>query len=172
MSDRFKTSGPIFDEIAEFFTGDEWGPEQVDGEPILRMEFQGDHGKWTCLAYAHDERERFVFVSILPIDVPEEKRAEASEYLTRANFGMEIGNFDMNYAEGVVQFRTSVDIEGGELSPKMIQNLAYINVMVTDQYLPGLVMVVEGDATPQEAVERVENTENAESAENSESAEE
>lgn len=159
MSDPLKTSGPIFDEIAEFFIGDEWSPEQVDQDPVLRMEFIGDHGKWTCLAFAHDERERFVFVSLLPIEVPEEKHGEVAEYLTRANFGMEIGNFEMDYTEGSVQFRTSVDIEGGDLSPKMIQNLAYINVSVTDQYLPGLVMVLEGDATPAEAIEKVENTE-------------
>lgn len=159
MPVKFKTSGPIFDEIAEFFVGDEWEPVQVGDEPILQMDFQGSNGGWTCRAYAHDERERFVFVSILPIDVPEEKRAEAAEYVTRANFGMEIGNFEMNYDDGVVVFRTSVDIEGGDLTPKMIQNLAYANVTTTDQYLPGLVMVVEGDATPLEAIEKVENPE-------------
>lgn len=158
MPDKFKTSGPIFDEIAEFFVGDEWGPEQVEEEPILRMEFEGDHGKWTCLACAYDERERFVFYSVLPVVVPAEKRAEAAEFLTRANFGMEIGNFEMKFDDGTVQFRTCVDVEGGDLSPKMIQNLAYVNVMVTDQYLPGLVMVIEGDATPAEAIEKVENT--------------
>jgi hypothetical protein len=65
----------------------------------------------------------------------------------------------MDYDTGAVVFRTSVDIEGGDLTPKMIQNLAYANVTTTDQYLPGLVMVVEGDATPVEAIEKVENPE-------------
>lgn len=159
MADKFKSSGPIFDELAEFFVGDDWTPEQTEDQPILQMSFEGDNGAWTCLAFAYDEHERFMFVSVLPVEVPEEKRLEVAEYITRANFGMEIGNFDMDLSSGTVQFRTSIDIEGGELTPKMIQNMAYLNVTVTDQYLPGLVMVMEGDATPQEAIERVENAE-------------
>jgi hypothetical protein len=149
--------GPLYKELLEFFTGDEWGPEPLEDQPVLRMEFQGDNGQWTCLAFAYDERERVVFTSLLPVTVTEEKLPEAAEFICRANFGMEIGNFELDYDEGAVQFRTSVDIEGGELTPKMIQNLAYVNVWVTDQYLPGLVMVLEGDATPQEAIETVEN---------------
>ena len=159
MADKFQSSGPIFDDLVEFFTGDEWSPEQMEDQPVLTMDFEGDNGKWTCLAFAYDERERVVFASVLPVEIPEEKRAEIAEYITRANFGMEIGNFEMDYSDGSVQFRTSVDIEGGELTPKMIQNLAYVNVTVTDQYLPGLVMVLEGDATPEEAIAKVENSE-------------
>jgi hypothetical protein len=159
MADQFKSSGPIFDDLAEFFGGDDWSPEQIEEQPVLSMNFEGEHGSWTCLAFAYDESERMVFVSVLPVEVPEEKRLEAAEYLTRANFGMEIGNFDMDFSDGAVQFRTSIDIEGGELTPKMIQNLAYLNVTVTDQYLPGLVMVVEGEATPLEAIEKVEAVE-------------
>ena len=159
MAEKFKSSGPIFDELADFFTGDDWSPEQVEDQPVLSMNFEGENGSWTCLAFAYDDHERVLFASVLPVEIPEEKRLEAAEYLTRANFGMEIGNFDMDFANGTAQFRTSIDVEGGELTPKMIQNLAYLNVTVSDQYLPGLVMVIEGDATPVEAIEKVEATE-------------
>ena len=159
MADKFKSSGPIFDDLVEFFTGDDWSPEQIEDQPVITMNFEGEHGSWTCLAFAYDDRERVVFTSLLPVEVPEEKRQAVAEYLTRANFGMEIGNFDMDFSDGAVQFRTSIDIEGGELTPKMIQNLAYLNVTVSDQYLPGLAMVVEGDATPVEAIEKVETPE-------------
>lgn len=159
MADNYKSSGPIFDDLVEFFTGDDWSPEQIEDQPVLSMNFEGEHGSWTCLAFAYDDRERVVFTSLLPVEVPEEKRLAAAEFLTRANFGMEIGNFDMDFSDGAVQFRTSIDIEGGELTPKMIQNLAYLNVTVSDQYLPGLVMVVEGEAAPVEAIEKVETPE-------------
>jgi hypothetical protein len=148
MAEKFESSGPIFNDLAEFFVGDEWSPEQVERQPVLRMDFEGDNGKWSCLAFAHDDRERVVFYSLLPLQVPEEKRAAVAEFITRANFGMEIGNFEMDYSDGTLQFRTSLDIEGGELTPMMIQNLAYTNVAITNQYLPGVVMVVEGDAPP------------------------
>ena len=158
MAEEHK-GGALFNELVEFFTGDEWGPEQLEDQAVLRMEFEGDNGKWTCLAFAHDDRERVVFTSLLPVTVSTDKLPAAAEFICRANFGMEIGNFELDYSTGAVQFRTSIDIEGGELSPKMIQNLAYVNVWVTDQYLPGLVMVLEGDASPSEAIETVENKE-------------
>lgn len=161
MAEKFRGSGPLFNDLVEFFVGDDWAPEQIEDQPVLKMEFEGDNGKWTCLAFAYDDRERVVFYSLLPLQVPEEKRMAMAEFITRANFGMEIGNFEMDFSDGTLQFRTSLDIEGGELTPMMIQNLAYVNVGVTNQYLPGAVMVVEGDATPLEAIEKVESEEPA-----------
>ena len=80
MAENFKSSGPIFDELAEFFTGDEWSPEQIEDQPVLRMNFEGEHGHWTCLAFAYDDHERVVFNSLLPV-VSYRSRDEAIRFI-------------------------------------------------------------------------------------------
>jgi hypothetical protein len=148
--------GPIFDKVVAFFQDDGWDFTQLEGEPIIRMEYEGENGKWRCYAHVIEERQRFVFLSSLANFVPKLMRLEASEYLTRANFGMEVGNFEMDFTDGTVRYRTSVDIEGGDLTSMMIKNLAYVNIAVMDQYLPGLRKVVVDGMEPEKAIEEVE----------------
>ena len=55
-----------------------------------------------------------------------------------------------------MRYRTSVDVEGGDLTPVMIKNLAYVNIAVMDQYLPGLAKVVKDGLEPEKAIAEVE----------------
>jgi hypothetical protein len=97
--------------------------------------------------------------------VPKLMRLEASEYLTRANFGMEVGSFEMDFSDGTVRYRTSVDVEGGELTSTMIKNMVYLNIAVMDQYLPGLKKVVKDGMEPEKAIEEVEAEDSEETSE-------
>ena len=160
-----ETIGPIFNQVKAFFDQDGWPYEQLEDQAILRLEYEGENGKWRCYAHVIEERQRFVFLSSLANYVPKLMKLEASEYLTRANFGMEVGNFEMDFSDGTVRYRTSVDVEGGELTPVMIKNLVYVNIAVMDQYLPGLRKVVKDGMEPEKAIEEVEEEDSGESEE-------
>ena len=159
------TYGPIFQKVVEFFKDDGWPFEQLEDEEILRLEYEGENSKWRCFAHVIEESQRFVFLSSLANFVPKLMRLEASEYLTRANFGMEVGNFEMDFSDGTVRYRTSVDVEGGELTSVMIKNMVYLNIAVMDQYLPGLKKVVRDGMEPEKAIEEVEAEDSEETSE-------
>ncbi|HEX7393972.1 MAG TPA: YbjN domain-containing protein [Anaerolineaceae bacterium] len=159
------TYGPIFQKVVEFFKDDGWPFEQLEDEEILRLEYEGENSKWRCFAHVIEESQRFVFLSSLANFVPKLMRLEASEYLTRANFGMEVGNFEMDFSDGTVRYRTSVDVEGGELTSVMIKNMVYLNIAVMDQYLPGLKKVVKDGFEPEKAIEEVEAEDREETGE-------
>jgi len=162
--ESFEEIGPIFQKVVDFFQEDGWPFEQLEGEEILRLEYEGENGKWRCFAHVIEERQRFVFLSSLANYVPKLMRLEAAEFLTRANFGMEVGNFEMDFSDGTVRYRTSVDVEGGELTQVMIKNLVYVNIAVIDQYLPGLVKVVKDGVEPEKAIDEVEAEDSDESS--------
>ena len=169
--DNNQSFGPIFQAVMSFFDEDGWPYEQIEDEEILRLEYEGENGKWRCYANVVEERQRFLFLSSLANYVPKLMRLEASEYLTRANFGMEVGNFEMDFSDGTVRYRTSVDVEGGELTPVMIKNLVYVNIAVMDQYLPGLAKVVKDGLEPEKAITEVEEEEGEEGEETDETNE-
>lgn len=79
-----------------------------------------------------------------------------AEYLTRANYGLVLGNFEMDFRDGEVRYKTSIDVEGAEIVPGLIRNLVYANVITMDRYLPGLLSVIYGNLTPHEAITQVE----------------
>ncbi|MBP8974021.1 MAG: YbjN domain-containing protein, partial [Anaerolineae bacterium] len=83
-------------------------------------------------------------------------RPAVAEFLTRANFGLRIGNFELDYHDGEVRYKTSLDFEDEKLTPALIRNAVYPAVTTMDRYLPGLMKVVYGGRTPYEAIEEIE----------------
>ena len=150
------TDGQFFEEIVNFFEEDGWPFAQIEGEPLLQMVFQGENGKWTCYAKARDDPEQFVFYSVCPVNTPDSKRRAVAEFLTRANSGMIIGNFEMDFEDGEIRYKTSIDVEDDSLSCALIKRLVYANVMMMDAYLPGIMSVIYGDVTPVDAIAQIE----------------
>lgn len=146
----------IFDIVRRFFTDDEWYFLQMDNQPILQMSFQGKNGKWTCYAQVKEDQQIFFFYSVSPVNVPEEKLMAAAEFITRANYGLKIGNFELDFTDGELRYKTSIDVENDRLTTALVSNLVYANLWTMDRYLPGILSVVYGDVSPVEAVERVE----------------
>ncbi|MEJ1930100.1 YbjN domain-containing protein, partial [Nostoc sp. NIES-2111] len=150
------TNGKVFEEMINFFTVDDWPFVQLPGQSALQISFQGENGKWNCYARARDEQQQFIFYSICPVNAPEDKRLAVAEFITRANCGMMLGNFELDFSDGEISYKTSIDVEGDRLTTALIQRLVYTNVMMMDEYLPGILSVIYGNVLPEEAVAQIE----------------
>lgn len=145
----------ILKALEEFFGEDDWSYSRVENRPILRMGFQGKSGNWTCYAQSREEDEQFLFYAICPLAIPEARRSAVNEYITRANYGMIIGNFEMDLDDGEVRFKSSLDVQGVELTHDLIRNAAYPACLMMDKYLPGLVAIL-GGTSAKDAIDDVE----------------
>src|SRR3712207_4949378 len=85
--------GAIFEAMNTFFKEDDWAFSQIEGKPVLWMDFAGRNGRWTCFAREEEEKQIFLFHSYAPVKAPEDKRPLLADFLTRANYGLYIGNF-------------------------------------------------------------------------------
>lgn len=148
--------GRIYEVVEEFLKTDNWSNTRLEDRTILKTGFEGDHGEFTCYAQAREEQEQFVFYSVFPVKVPPASHAVIAEFITRANYGMIIGNYELDLSDGEVRFKTSVDLEGVEAVPKIIRNLVYANVLTMDKYFPGLMRVIYGGISPEEAIKEIE----------------
>jgi hypothetical protein len=146
----------LIDIVTQFFGEDNWQVAPIEGRTAVQMGFIGRNGAWRCYAQTQEERRRVTFYSILDVLVPDARRLAVAEFITRANYGLIIGNFELDFNDGEVRFKTSLDIEGGDLSTTMVRNLVYANLASMDRYLPGLRAVIEGTASPAEAVQQAE----------------
>jgi hypothetical protein len=68
---------------------------------------------------------------------------------------MEIGNFELDFDSGEIRFKTSLDVTGDRITPDLIKQLVYINVLTIDRYLPSIQAVLDG-ATPVDAIRAIE----------------
>jgi len=149
--------GRILDTVGQFLEEDDWPYSLMESRPVYKTGFEGKNGQFTCYAQERTEQQQFVFYSIFPVKVPDNKMNDLAEFITRANYGMIIGNFELDYADGEVRYKTSVDVEDVDLVEPLVRHMIYANVLTMDKYFPGLMRVLYAGISPADAVNEVEN---------------
>ncbi|MCC6453983.1 MAG: YbjN domain-containing protein [Caldilineaceae bacterium] len=148
-----------FETLGKFMENDGWHPQAVEDNLVYRAYFVGHNGEVTCFAQIRADLEQFIFYVVMPVRAPAQMRLAVAEYLTRANYGLRIGNFEMDFDDGEVRYKSSVDFEGVELTPGLIRNVMYPAVQTMDRYLPGVLSVVFGGKSAEEAIIAIEEEE-------------
>jgi hypothetical protein len=148
--------GKIFDAVKLFFEGEKWPFVQLGDQTILQLGFESETNEWNCYARIIEEDDQFVFYSLCPEKVPQARLTPVAEYITRANYNLVMGNFEMDFDDGEVRFKTSVDVEGSQIDAGLIRNVVYANVFIMDRYLPGLLTVIETNQSAAGVIRAIE----------------
>lgn len=157
MSSPDTTTKSLLAALVLFLTEDDWSFTRIENERAVKLRFSGDNGTWKCIGRVREEDEQLLIYSLAPLKAPPEKRPAIAELLTRANYGMVIGNFEMDYSDGEIRYKTSIDVEGSQLDNALIKQLLYTNLLMMDKYLPAIEAVIAGTQTPEEAIALVES---------------
>jgi len=90
--------------------------------------------------------------SFIPNKALPPRRPAAMELLTRINFELALGCFEMNLADGEIRFRTSVAIPGADITPGLVEHLLRSNICIVDERYPQIMAVLYAGVTPEEAL--------------------
>jgi len=144
------------DAMTAFFAAENWACEPSADGDMLHTRFKGSNGEWRCLVQTSPDGTRVMFYSILGNNVPPPQRAVVAELLTRANYGLILGNWEMDFSDGEVRYKTSAFTGAEDISPENAAALCFTNILTTDRYLPALMGVLFGQLSPEEAIANVE----------------
>jgi hypothetical protein len=91
-----------------------------------------------------------------PTEIPETKRYQVLEYLSRINYLIPMGHFEMNLDDGTVrfghaQYKSAHNIETDELLTLMRNGLDRM-----ETFLPGMLRIIHGGIHPVAALAEVE----------------
>ncbi len=150
------SNSPIFQAIINLFTENNWYFTQIEEQPALYITFPEKNGQYDCYAQAREEQQQFIFYSVCPTKVPKPKRRAVAEFLSRANYGTVVGNFELDFNDGEIRYKTHSDLKYNFLVSEAIKELVYTNVMMMDLYLPGITSVISGKVSPEEAICAIE----------------
>jgi hypothetical protein len=151
--------GASFDAVTRYLVAEEWPIEKLEGrDDMLRTGYRSNQGsKWPCFAKVREEEAQFIFYSVYPETVPSRKIGQVGEFLHRANLGLTLGNFELDWDDGEVRFKTSVDFEGMDLTPTLMYPVVYANVAQMEHYFGALSLVIAGGASPREAIAQADS---------------
>lgn len=126
--------------------------DDEDNRAVLK--FTSGNGDFSYRAFYHTREKSDVVELFLyaPITAPEKSRITVAELLVRANLNAFCGRIDLDMSDGELRFRAGFDIEGGQLTPEMLNNLLSIGNGLLDQYLPAIAAVIYAGTSPADAV--------------------
>jgi len=151
-----KSALAALETLREFLEEDGWYPQRLNDAHAFRLGFSGDHGQTTCYASVDLDLQLFLFYVVAPVHAPEPARDAVAEFVTRANYGLRIGNFELDYRDGEIRYKSTLDFEDNGLTFALIRNAIYPAVQTMDRYLPGLMKVIYGGQDPADAIFEIE----------------
>jgi GTP-binding protein EngB required for normal cell division len=148
----------LFETMVNFFEKDDWSFDEVESGKTLRLKVELENGSYICYGIADDENNSFRFYSISPVKIPKNKYLPIAEFLARANYGLILGNFEMDFRDGEIRYKTSIIVDS-ELSDAVLKRIVYDNLSTLDEYFPGFMKIIYGNISPEEAINQIENEE-------------
>jgi hypothetical protein len=134
----------------------EWPFQSLD-ETTLKIDIDGKVANWVVLIKVLEEIGQLLIYSISSNKAPQPQRNAVQEFLTRANFGLRIGNFEFNIDTGEIRFKTSLQFAGETLAPEMIEQCLLINMFTMEKYLPGILQMIFTDSSAATVLASIED---------------
>jgi hypothetical protein len=144
------------EQVVELFRAKDWKFEVDEENDLVRTGIQGENGDWQVMAAASEDDLAFLMLSFFPQKCPAHRRASCAELLTRINFGMMVGCFEMDYDSGRIHFKTSLPFAQGALDPGLLNNVVMFNLACMDRFLPAIMSVIYAGTSPAKALAAVE----------------
>ena len=146
-----------YDAITHYLERHKWQYRVLEKGKALGVSHRCDNGRWGCIAGV--DGDRLICYSVFPDGVSEARRTEVALLLTRANFGMLVGNFEIDLDDGELRFKTSVYLRQRGLSDEIIEPVLYTNLTTVDTYFPWLKGIVSGDLSGEAAIRALHEVE-------------
>lgn len=142
-----------------------WHYHRVGDDPTLLSGFNGDDALWDfdmCVRQKADGVFLLGVNSYIPNKARPERRAACAELLSRLNFELSLGCFEMNHEDGEIRFRTSIVLPAADITSGIVEHLLRSNLAIVDQRLKPIMAVLYANTTPADALkpqdEKTEST--------------
>jgi hypothetical protein len=146
--------------LRDFLTSIGWEPEPTEDGLGFEIDFGPPHLPIASALAAISSHDQFVIYFNFGLAAPEDRRAEVAQFMVRANWNLIIGNFEMDYDDGLMHFRSSVGFAGGELTEVLLRNVVLSAMKAVEFYADGLLEVVSSRKNAMQAITDIQKSSN------------
>ena len=167
MIDRYANGGitmaysqPIADMLRELFavSGINAAFEEKPGCGIFTIRMKLRCRLQTAQMLVLVREDNFSTLTAIPLAADKNSRLAVAEYLTRVNFNMRNGNFELNMEDGEIRFKTYVHVGASQPDLGAARLAVMLPFLMLDRFGDGLLEVLFGFKSPREAFESVQRT--------------
>jgi hypothetical protein len=143
----------LFEHVKSYLDRNDWQHTAYPDASVFKMGCRLQDCSVTIILTTRENQDvcRLSCYSSYPVNVPDDLRFRVADAITRINFTLSSGTFEMDHRDGELCVRMTLDSEQPP-SDRMIDRLLQYNLMLADEYFKPLMAVIFGSATPETMV--------------------
>lgn len=148
----------LFSKVIEYVKSQNWKYRIIgDGQNIVELHMNLKSKLNSCHVLVVAEEKCIQAFAVCPLQAQKDTFANVSEYITRANYGLKMGNFELDYRDGEIRYRSFLSCREGIPSLKDIEYCVDVTFLMMNRYGDGLAKNIMGFGDPARDVEAAEN---------------
>ena len=165
MSDTPEFSAS-FKALTDYLDGRKYNYNPYPEENRIAFSVCGHHADYRIQFRITHEGDYCQMVLNYPFRVRDEKlRLSVAELITRANYKMVVGKFEMDMSDGEVRYHVAHLIDGSDFTAEIVERIYMTALYTMDRYFPALMQHIHAGYTPEDAVFHAELDSHADSVE-------
>lgn len=125
---------------------------QQTGRAVLHLVLQRQSASYLLLFTADAKRDFLTLVASYGSKVPAARRVEMAKATSFINKRIGVGNLELDFADGEVRLRVRMDVEGGILTERMVDNLLGDAMHAMERFHQPIMQVAFGGVDPEIAI--------------------
>jgi hypothetical protein len=144
-------TGPL-EQVASVFRENDWEFDYQEDGQILHSGIESGNGRWQIVVTDVDDGTTFIMLSVFPQKCPPRRRLACAELITRVNWGLTNGFFEMDAESGRIHFKTLLPFSDGVADTERLQNAILGNLASMNRFLPIGMSVIYANTSPKQAL--------------------
>jgi len=151
-----------YEKLVRHFVDRELRYSEHEERRTVTADFRGEVGSFRLMSRIDDDDSLLQVFVYIPIRATPGSRAAIAEAVSRANFGMKVGKFELDMSDGELLFQAAhilvPDSEGETFLPdQVIGRVIGTALAMVDKYTPAFLSIIYGNETPSDAIRCVES---------------
>ncbi len=132
-----------------------------DIQTIFKLGVEMDNGRYDCIVDIRPQESQVLIYINSSNLIPVGARVKTAEFITRANYGLIMGNFELDFEDGEVRYKNSYIYDDTfPNSEEVFIRYLFTGLHMIDRYVPGIMSVIYANVTPEAAINQIENVSN------------
>lgn len=143
--------------IEQYLKDDEWNYTFDEEREIIRCGINLRNRLKECRIIVDIDETKYLSLALINLNCDEEHRVELAKLLTLINYGLMIGNFEMDFNDGEVRYKVATNCKECIPSKSVVEDSMMIPAVMFEQYGDAILDVMFGYKTADEAYASTQN---------------
>ncbi len=142
----------ILETVCGYLDKERWSYHADKEKSLVFFDVGSETGTLSCVIVVDENLHCLTLLIQLGVIVPTIKRLRMSDFITRVNYVLLLGCFELSVDSGDLRFRISLPLADAELSRQQLRDIIATGIYTVDRHYPGVIKLIYKNATAAEAL--------------------